>query len=107
MLIDKLIERAFCDGYEYAQREYSKKKNEEYNPPPEVVISGTMAGIGISKSWDAARKMGLSRKHSAIAAGTAGLIDGAAGYLGTKGGIYIADKIDESKKKKDKKKKGK
>ena len=26
MLIDELIEKAFCDGYEYAQKEFSKKK---------------------------------------------------------------------------------
>ena len=103
MLIDELIEKAFCDGYEYAQREYSKKKNEEYNPPPEVTISSIMAGLGASRSWDAARKLGLSRKHSAIAAGTAGLIDGTAGYLGTKGGIYIVNNISGSNKKKDKK----
>ena len=24
MLIEELIERAFCDGYEYAQREFGK-----------------------------------------------------------------------------------
>jgi hypothetical protein len=103
MLIEKLIEKAFSDGYEYAQREYSKKKNEEYNLTPEMAVSSAMAGLGASRTWDAARKMGLSRKHSAIAAGTAGLIDGAAGYLGTKGGIYIVNKISKSKKKKDKK----
>ena len=26
MLIDKLIERAFCDGYEYAQKEFGREK---------------------------------------------------------------------------------
>lgn len=26
MLLDELIERAFCEGYEYAQKEFSKKK---------------------------------------------------------------------------------
>jgi hypothetical protein len=29
MLIDELIERAFCDGYEYAQKEFNKKKKKK------------------------------------------------------------------------------
>ena len=31
MLIDELIERAFCDGYEYAQKEFGKKKIDLYD----------------------------------------------------------------------------
>ena len=29
MLIDKLIEKSFCEGYEYAQREYSEDKKDD------------------------------------------------------------------------------
>ena len=29
MLIDELIEKAFCEGYEYAQREYSEDKKDD------------------------------------------------------------------------------
>ncbi len=28
--LDELLERAFCEGYEYAQREFSKKSHKEY-----------------------------------------------------------------------------
>ena len=44
MLIDELIEKAFCDGYEYAQKEYSNngytfsKNEKELIKKSEIII---------------------------------------------------------------------
>lgn len=57
MLLEELIEKAFCDGYEYAQREYSDKKKkkrlediESHRGLGRAAVIGALTGGGVLPS---------------------------------------------------------
>jgi hypothetical protein len=64
MLIEELIERAFCDGYEYAQREFGKGSIRMLKKTAKNVIRGEHAfqngGMNAVKSTSAYKSLNRS-----------------------------------------------
>lgn len=62
--LDELLERAFCEGYEYAQREFAEKEEEEEKKAKRkkiakkaaIAAGATLAGIGAYQGVNAIRK---------------------------------------------------
>jgi len=93
--LDNLLERAFCEGYEYAQREFGKKKKEEDGYTPEekkrITKSGrTGAAIGAGVVGGTRLLRGRGPLGIAIGAG-----------LGAAGGSYVGRKIGKKHIKED------
>jgi len=110
--LDDLLERAFCDGYEYAQREFAekeekkeKKKRKKYENESHrgygraIIVGGTAGGAGryvgkreVEKALDegddieTAKRRGLDKatKFGAVTGAGLGLVAGAS-YPGNAG----------------------
>ena len=111
--LDELLERAFCEGYEYAQREYAEKKETEKSPENHrglgraYLIGGVPAMVGRhagkkttakaieeGKDLDEAENEGTKKAKKVGAATGAGL---AAASLGVEGAL--ARKVIKENKK--------
>jgi uncharacterized membrane protein YebE (DUF533 family) len=105
MLIDELIEKAFSDGYEYAQREFNKKKIDAYD---NMEIS--LYKIPGMRSWmDSEEKADYLKRagQGAVVAGLVGVGAGCpvtaaiGGALGASGGTALRRYLRKNNKKYD------
>lgn len=67
MIIDELLEKAFCEGYEYAQREFSDKKKKTKKKIGTALLltggAGILGGSGVAAGARIAHDI-LSIKHA-------------------------------------------
>ena len=94
--LDDLLERAFCEGYEYAQNEYSKMEDDDYYDSIEkerkednqavMWLPSTMLGMSGGLAGGA-----LGHKIGGTKGAIVGALSGAA--AGTGGGLIIGKKL--------------
>lgn len=106
--LDAMLEKAFCDGYEYAQKEFAEKKDEKKKHTGVKVAAGVagtaaVAGAGVygaDKLGKVVSKMGAKKMEEASGKKAMAAMEGARnGKAAQKKLVEKADKIEKKAEK--------